>query len=165
MVWNPPPSTPTVPLGMVRCDDILMTPQDYVQYRHDHGYPPDPDYAALSPAPEPKFPKLSFDDAPPETRQECRLRRQQSLPPPVTSLPIEDTVMSHANLSVVPPLIMDELVDAGDVNMLLGCSSDSNETYNLLCLVYCFLVLRHRLSVISVAEQCPARPSVVWTYC
>ena len=35
----------------------------------------------------------------------------------------------------------------------------------LLCLVYCFLVLRHRLSVISVAEQCPARPSVVWTYC
>ena len=35
----------------------------------------------------------------------------------------------------------------------------------VLCLVYCFLVLRHRLSVISVAEQCPACPSVVWTYC
>ena len=40
--------------------------------------------------------------------------------------------MSHANLSVIPPLIMDELVDAGDVNMLLGCFSDSDETYNPL---------------------------------
>ena len=39
------------------------------------------------------------------------------------------------------------------------------DTTFMLCLVYCFLVLRHRLSVISVAEQCPARPSVVWTYC
>ena len=36
---------------------------------------------------------------------------------------------------------------------------------NVLCLVYCLLVLRHRLSIISVAEQCPARPPVVWTYC
>ena len=55
---------------MVRCNDILMSQQDYVQYRHDRGYPPDPDYAALSPAPEPEFPKLYFDDVPPETRQE-----------------------------------------------------------------------------------------------
>ena len=129
MVWNP---QPTIPDGMVRCDDILMSPREYVQYRHDHGYPPDPDYAALTPDPNPEFPKLYFDDAPPETRQERRLRRQQSLPPPATSQPVEDTVVSHANLSVVPPLIMDELVDTGDVNMLLGCFSDSDETYNPL---------------------------------
>ena len=117
---------------MVCCDDILMSPREYVQYRHDHRYPPDPDYSALTPDPEPEFPKLYFDDAPPETRQERRLRRQQSLPPPATSQPVEDTVVSHTNLSVVPPLIMDELVDAGDVNMLLGCFSDSDETYNPL---------------------------------
>ena len=117
---------------MVRCDDILMSPQDYVQYRHDCGFPLDPDYAALSPTPEPKFPKLYFDDAPPETRQERQLHCQQSLPPSVTSQPVEDTVVSHANLSIVPPLIMDELVDAGDVNMLLGCFSDMDEAYNPL---------------------------------
>ena len=40
--------------------------------------------------------------------------------------------MSHANLSVVPPLIMDELVDTSDVNMLLGCFSDLEGEYNPL---------------------------------
>ena len=40
--------------------------------------------------------------------------------------------MSHANLSVVPPLIMDELVDASDVNMLLGCFSDLEGKYSPL---------------------------------
>ena len=49
--------------------------------------------------------------------------------------------------------------------MLAPCEIVFDVKDCMLCLVYCFLVLRHRLSVISVAEQCPARPSVVWTYC
>ena len=85
MVFNP---LPAIPDGMVRCDDILITPQEYVQYRHDHRYPPAPDYSALLPVLEPEFPKLYFDDAPSETRQECQLRCQQSLPPPVMSQPV-----------------------------------------------------------------------------
>ena len=60
------------------------------------------------------------------------LHRQQSLPPPDNLQYLEDTVVSHTNLSVVPPLIMDELVDAGDVNMLLGCFSDLESKYNPL---------------------------------
>ena len=116
----------------VSVDGILFSAQKYVQYLHDNGLPPDPKYSSLSPVRDDVFPKLYYDDKPPETPRERILRCQQSLPPPDNSQYFEDTVVSHANLSVVPPLIMDELVDAGDVNMLLGCFSDLEGEYNPL---------------------------------
>ena len=116
----------------VSVDGILFTAQQYVQYLHDNGLPPDPKYHGLSPVRDNVYPKLYYDNKPPETLRECVLRHQQSLPPPDNSQYLEDTVVSHANLSVVPPLIMDELVDAGDINMLLGCFSDLESKYNPL---------------------------------
>ena len=119
------------PLGVVVVDGIHLSAQQYVQLLHDQGLPPDPDYSDLSPNPEPEFPKLYFDDRPPKTRRERVLRRQQSLPPPDNAF-IDDLPAVHAPLTVVPPLIMDALVDTGNVNMLLGCFKDLEDTYEPL---------------------------------
>ena len=116
----------------VSVNGILFTAQQYVQYLHNNGLLPDPDYSSLSPVHDDVFPKLYYDDKPPETPHECVLHCQQSLPPPNNLQYLEDTVVSHTNLSIVPPLIMDELIDAGDVNMLLGCFSDLESKYNPL---------------------------------
>ena len=74
----------------------------------------------------------NYNDKPPETPCKRVLRCQQSLPPPNNSQYLGDTVVSHANLSVIPPLIMDKLVDAGNINMLLDCFSNLESEYNPL---------------------------------
>ena len=98
----------------INVDGILFTAQQYVQYLHNNGLPLDPEYCSLLPVCDDVFPKLYYDVKPPETPHKCVLRCQQSLPPPDNSQYLEDTVMSHTSLSVVPPLIMDKLIDAGE---------------------------------------------------